>query len=457
MVGRTIYEKAALWHATNRITRGLKQGVGFLCFLLPLSVAAKDVSLEAVLQSASQHALSLQSKQSEIGIETARLETVKSEYYPILSLSYNNEYNRDLRNNLGGVESVGDTVITNGTRYQTSLSANLNYELYHFGMTQRKVNAASKEVAVKRWQWCEEESRLHREILEHYANALKADVSLNEQRTMLEIRRKIYAQKKRLREAGQVSMLEVGEEAMAVLSLEHDVEQASLRYDDEIVTLERISHLEITGEDMLLPLSVNKKRRSVNLLFEQTAVGARIEEQLLEKHEEILMLDRSRLPSIVFYANYYFYGSDPTDLGNANEGIRGSSWKAGVGIRWTLFEGFKFDSEMQRLKLEMQKLKYDRDGLKRDYEYERRTRMARIEHYGQLQQKEEKVFKQTGDHVEMAKRLREQSEIKSIDELSIELDNVRQYLTLQTEAIESAYEMALLEIMNKGADECSLP
>lgn len=415
---------------------------------------AADVNLHMMLESASEHSFSLKSVYSDIGIEKARLDSVRSDYYPTLAVSYNNEYNKGLGGM--GVESVGDTVISNGTGYQTSLALNFSYELYHFGMTRRKVNAAEKEVAVKQLQWCEEEIKLHREILEHYAGALKADVSLAEQQKMLEIRRRIYEQKERLNAAGKYSKLDLGEEAIAILDLEHDAEESGLRYDNEIMTLEKLSHLKLIKNDTLQPLRPEADESRPKVLFERTAEGARVEEQLLQKHEEIIMLDRSRLPSIVFYGNYYFYGSDPTDVGNANESLRGSSWKAGVGIRWTIFEGFKFDSEMQRLKMERQKLENERDALKRRYDYERQMGHARIKHYEMLQTKEKGAISQTEQRVGMAKRLRDQSEIKSIDVLLLDLEHVKRRLTLETKTIESDYEKILLNMTNKGSDQCIL-
>lgn len=420
------------------------------------SLESREITLQMLFDSASKNSLSLKGKQNDIGIESARLESTKSDYYPVLSLSYNNEYNRDLGDGLGGVESVGDTVITNGTRYQSSLSLNLNYELYHFGATERKVAIATKEVLLKRLEWCEEEKNLHQKILEEYTKALKADVSIKKQQQIVELRRKIYNQKERLYKAGKYSKFELGNEAISIIDLERSIEQSKIQYDDALIMLTELSHVElVSGKDKFLPLTAGVNNLMQEVSFENTAEGMRISEQIRQKHDEVVLHDRSRLPSIVFYSNYYLYGSDPDSYEPSVEALRRSSWKAGVGLRWTIFEGFRFDSDMKRLKLEMQKLRDEHDERQRMYTYEQQMKHSRIEHFKSLQQHNKMAVVQSEKNVKMSDRLRKYSQIKGIDALVVKLENLEHHLTLATNQIDHEHEQMLLNIMNKGVDQCT--
>jgi len=126
---------------------------------------AKPITYQELLRSASSESNRLKMYKSDENIERARLHTISSEYYPSLGVSYNTEYNRDENGLPFGTESVGDTVITSGTRYQSSLSFTMNYELYHFGTTGKSINIAESEVDIKHLLWCEEEKTLNSRCL----------------------------------------------------------------------------------------------------------------------------------------------------------------------------------------------------------------------------------------------------------------------------------------------------
>ena len=109
-----------------------------------------SVTFEELAKSSTKHSIRLKVFKSDEDIQTANIQTKYNKYYPAVSLSYNTEYNKDLDGASSGSESIGDSVITNGTRYQSSLSLNLNYELYSFGTTQDSISIAKKELDIKK-------------------------------------------------------------------------------------------------------------------------------------------------------------------------------------------------------------------------------------------------------------------------------------------------------------------
>lgn len=426
-----------------------------LYFILPIVLHGNEVTYEELLNSASVNSFKLKLLKSDENIESSKLESVYADYYPTLNLSYNTEYNRDLNGFSTGTESVGDTVITNGTRYQSSLSLNLNYELYHFGVTDDSVEIAKREVDTKEYVWCEEEKRLHQNILERYSSAIKSDAKSELKSQMLDIRQKLYEVKKRLYKAGKYSKVDLGDEAISIIDLEKEVELADLQYQEDIIELSKLSHVELDKESTKLLSIDSSKSLLIQDEFEETALGFKYSNQILQKQQEIKLLEHTQYPTISMYGNYYMYGSDPDDVVESAEAIRNNSWKLGLSIRLNIFEGFKYINNSQTLRYELLRIKQERDLNKRDYEYNSKIKNNKIAHLDTLYEKDSHLQKQTKEKIKMIKKLRENSQIDSVSELNALLEGLERELNLQTEMAEMAYEKASLDILHRGVNQCT--
>ena len=416
---------------------------------------AQSVTYQDLLKSASQNSNRLKIHQTDEHIEKSNVETVYSQYYPQLSVSYNTEYNRDLGDFPTGTESVGDTVITSGTRYQSSLSLNLNYELYHFGTTEKSINIAKDEVRVKHLQWCEEEKKLHQGILERYNSAIKSKVKADLRGEMLETRQKLFIVKKRLYKAGKYSKVDLGDEAITIIDLEREVELASLQYQEDIVQLSSLSHIELNkNKTELLPIGFS----TVDVLadsFEETTEGHKYSLQIHQKEEAISQYNRSQFPTIGMYGNYYMYGSDADDAYDSFENVRKNSWKLGLSVRMPIFEGFKYNSESERLTLELQRVKQERQLRKREYEYDAKAKIDKIIYIKSIEEKDQKLYDNAEKKVAMVKRLRKNNQIDRASQLDATLQILERELNLKIEQYEAAYENASLDILYRGVSQCT--
>jgi len=391
----------------------------------------------------------------DVNIESSKVETLYAKYYPTLALSYNTEYNRDLDDLPSATESVGDSVITSGTKYQSSLSLNLNHELYHFGVTEDSIGIAKKEVSIKKLNWCEEEKKLHQTILDRYSSAIKSKIKINIKDEMLKTRQELYKIKQRLYKAGKYSKLDLGDEAITIIDLEKNIELAQLQYQEDIIHLSSLSHLELDEKNTELMLIGFNNFDCLTDKFEETALGHKYAQQVKQKEQEILMLNHSQYPTLSAYGNYYMYGSDQNDAYESFDNIQKNSWKLGLAIRLNIFEGFKYSHTSQTLKHELQRIKEERDLYKREHEYNAKMKLSKLSYLKTLEDKNENMYDKTTQKMNMINRLRDSYQVDGISELTTMLEALERKLNLKTEQSEMAYENASLDILFRGTAQCT--
>lgn len=417
-------------------------------------LCAREITFSEIKQSALDHSQRLTLRFIDVKIEEARLDSIYSTLYPQLSLGYSGEYNHNLDPSVSGSISVGDTTINSTVPYEHSVSLRLNYELYHFGTTMKQIEVGEKEIAVKRLEQCSEEVKLYRELLEHYSRAQKAQSEKSFKSRMLTLRQELYNLKQRLHAAGKESRVSVGDEAIRLIDLERDIVRSSMEFEENIIALSQKSHIDLSSSDTkLLPLEMNSATTS-DLSFFHTPQARSYEEKIAQKQSEISMLNRSQLPVISLYSSYYLYGSDQDNFSRGFEDIRSNSWNAGVSLRWALFEGFKYNSESERLKLELSRIREESELAKREFDYETHTRHEKLNRLSLLTKNETEALNETTSKLTMTQRLRVQGEADAVSEVTVKLESLERELTLESEKIQRAYEAEALKLQHRGVEEC---
>lgn len=422
------------------------------CFVIAMH--ADTISFDELQTSALAHSSRLKLRTIDTSIETARLESVYSTLYPQLSLGYSGEYSKNLDDTSSGSIQVGDTTINSATQYRSSASLRLNYELYHFGTTLKQIEMSKKEIAVKKLEQCNEVIKLDTELLDQYVKAQKASATSNYKSRMLLLRKERYVLKQRLYIAGKESRVSVGDEAIRIIDTEHEIEKAKMDYVESLITLTKLSHVPLDPDDTQL-LALAPILESNPVPFEQTPQSQQYQEKLTQKYAEISMNERSQLPTISLYSSYYLYGSDTAGFSNAMDITRPNSWNAGASLRWSLFEGFKYNSESQRLKLELQRIREESDLAKREFDYETQTKQDHLKRLEELTKNEIQALKETNTKIMMTKRLRDHGEVDAPSEVSVKLEGLERELTLTIESILSAYEAKALQLQHTKADQCT--
>lgn len=295
----------------------MKPAFFFFLFAV-ISLAAGEIRFAELQTAALENSHRLKVRSIDTRIEEARLGSLTSSLYPQLSLGYNGEYSKNLDSAASGNIMVGDMTISPNTLYKNSLALRLNYELYRFGTTLKQIEISEKEISIKKLEQCSEEVKLVSELLDHYARAQKADAENRHKSRMHTLRRELYGLKQRLYAAGKESRVSVGDEAIRLIDLEREIERSKMTYEENLLALSKLSHTELDLQTTrLLPLEPLAAATG-NLDFDTVAQARRYQEKILQKNAEIMMLDRSQLPTVSLYSAYYLYGSDGH---NANDAL----------------------------------------------------------------------------------------------------------------------------------------
>ncbi|MFZ2889377.1 TolC family protein [Sulfuricurvum sp.] len=425
----------------------------YLYLFLDICVFGNDISFEYLKHSAHENSHRLKLRSIDTTIEEARLDSIYSTLYPQLSFGYNGEYNHNLDTTAEGV-SVGGTVINSTISNKDSISLKMNYELYHFGTTLKQIEMSKNEIAAKKLEACNEETKLHKELLDHYATAQKSQSEYRYKSQMHTLRQELYTLKQRLYTAGKESRISVGDEAIRLIDLERDIERARMSYDENLIALSKLSHIDLNlKETQLLPLNTNPEEIRIGS-FEESSQAHQYQEKILQKNNEISMNERSQLPVISLYYNYYFYGSDKHNAYDAFSNMKPNSWNTGLSVQWNLFEGFKYNHESARLHYERDRLYEEYALAKREFDANTQTKQQRLQRLAILTKNETEALNETRSKMKMTQRLREQGEADAVSEVSVKLENLERELTLQTESIQHAYEAESLKLQHRGVEEC---
>jgi len=428
----------------------------FLVFTA-LPLVAAQISFGELKTAALENSHRLQIRAIDTKIEQSRLESVYSTLYPQLSLGYNGEYSKSLdsASAASGNIAVGDMTISPNTLYKNSLALRLNYELYRFGATLKQIEISKKEVALKHLEECNEEVKLVSELLDYYVRAQKADSENRHKTRMHLLRKELYGLKQRLYAAGKESRVSVGDEAIRLIDLEREIEKSKMTYEENVIALNKLAYTELDTENtQLLPLEALVGSNET-ISYDHVPQARQYREKIFQKNAEITMLQRSQMPTVSLYSNYYLYGYDISSVPDTFNATRPNSWNAGLSIRWSLFEGFKYNNESARLRYELQRLEEAYALAKRDFDYETRTKQQHLERLDMLKQNETDALRETRSKIVMTQRLRAQGEADAVSEVSVKLEGLERELALEIETLQHAYEAESLKIQHTREEQCT--
>lgn len=422
-----------------------------------LNIHAKTLAYEEIVSITISNSPKLKIRQTDVKIQQSNVESLYSKFYPQISIVYNNEYNKNLDANTKNI-SVGNTSVNSSVKYENSLAFGLNYELYHFGTTNEQIKAAKQEIEVKKVETCLEEARLKEEILNHYVKALSAYDDIIFFKEIRELNKQIYEYKSRLQQSGIKSKLTVLDEAVKLIELENKIEQSRVDYIINVLALSKLSYINLDlNSTKLVPLLTNENNVTTNtgLRYEDTSSAKQYQEKLEQKQSEINSLKLSILPIVSLSSNYYYYGSDQNNFTDSYKELKRNSWNIGLNLRWDIFEGFKYYSELKKLELEKVRLLYEYEFSKKEFEMEISSKIQNIYQMKQILQNESQSLQVINEIVISNNLLIEEGEIDAISHLESKINKLYKKLSLQKYMNNYNYENILLRIKSAKDIECS--
>lgn len=324
--------------------------------------SAALLDYDQVLKKAVENAYDLKISKADIEIGKSAVKEAEALYFPTLNAKYNSEYVRDLTDGTPSVTTVGDLVLTPNTYYQDSIALSLQYNIFEFGITSKKVFIYRQDLDLKRII----HSRTHRDlkvkVLNLYTDLLLAGKELKTKEETLPLYKELLVIKERFSKAGLISRIDLVDSALRVVKWIDLIEGLKLKrnstlHDLSFYTLEQYSPDEIEVADF--KGGFNSKIDPIR--YEDTPEYKQSEIEIEKKMAELEIAMRSNFPKLDFYSRYVWYGSDTENYDTAFTNLRKRNYLVGVAVTLPLFDGFRNNAQRQRLKQEIDKLKLEKE------------------------------------------------------------------------------------------------
>jgi outer membrane protein TolC len=398
----------------------------FWLFVSTSPAWSETLSLESVLERASEHAWEIKIAEKDIGIREYGLMEARSAYYPTLSLRFDNEY-VDFRGDGDSVVSVGDQVSANdASTFQHSFTLGLSYVLYDFGA--RKLRMANARREVEKAGFARDEATLETRlnVLDAYGQGLQLFRQRQSTGEIVRFRKEVFKLLQSLREAGIVGQVRLNS---AAVELAEGIGLLDDLTDRMVRALENLGYF--TGVDYPLddtlfadlpPVPPTAGLPELDSLPQIRSIDTEIARVRAER----AVVLREMLPSIGLVANYRMFGADRENFGRSLESLSERDATVGLVARWEFFSGFRDVARLNQLRLQIEQLQLEKG--RRLGELQKQVRAAsRIRQLadgaGDRQDEREGVLKQSADALE---RLAEQRVVDRVTLLEQQIELMEQ-------------------------------
>ncbi|OPY13160.1 MAG: outer membrane channel protein [Syntrophus sp. PtaB.Bin001] len=421
-------------------------------FLVPaIGFAATALDFETVLDAALRHSYDLRSSVLDIGISRALLKEARSAYYPTLSTRFNTQCTKDLTgSDIPQVTTVGETVISQNTGYQDSVSISASLNLYDFGIREHRVLMAKKDIPLKQAVSVQTTRDTKIKVLELYRDIQVSLSELTSRKQLLQLYKDLVRTEKRLFTAGLLSKIELSKEAVRLVKTIDEIDNLNLKiasalqelsfltgenYDQEGLTL---SPIEPKGEGKLFNLTNSPEYRIYELALEK-------------KQAEITALHRETwFPQIGLYTSYIIYGQDSSSYRESYRDMSDRSYYVGLVANIPIFDGFKNRAQVEKARLELQQLQVEKEKKLSELSsrYEKLREQSRILGKSFDNQQEALTLAETA--AMMKDRLAEKKIVEEVQRLRKQIELVTQRCELARAGILKAAAARELQIMAEG-------
>ncbi len=455
---------------------------GLLILLITsTSAAAKTLNFKGILELAIKNSYDLQISEIDIGISEAGVKEARSEYYPAINLGYNAGYDRDLSDGGSTVTPVGDSVILNNTRYQSSASVGLQHNLFDFGIKGKKLKIAKKDRTQKKTSYSINLRDLKLEIADIYTRALLNYKEYTTNRELLALNTELFSMQERLYGAGRNPKTDVIEQALKVARIINKIDEIRTEflkvleelsfytgeiYDIEGLLIEYMNKPGIEYVNLEKQVTQTKDLAGINgTKFEIEAVKTDFLDtenlpeykyyqlEIEKKQAELAILNRQRLPHFRFYTNYYLYGADRNDYWATFADFEDTNLSFRISSSLPVFSGFKNTAQRERARLEIERLKKQRDKKVEEIKsfYQKMYRQTR--NFDSVLLNQEKSLELVQQKISMLDRMSEQKLIDKISYLTQKGDLVSQKLELEHSKINNEANVYKLNILKQTSGE----
>ncbi|OGH96513.1 MAG: hypothetical protein A2039_02505 [Candidatus Melainabacteria bacterium GWA2_34_9] len=438
---------------------------GIIIFLISINtVKAETLVYKSVLEKAVKNSYDLKISQIDVRIAQTEIKEARSEYFPLVSLNYNSQYDKDLTGGTSSLTPVGDSIVANNTRYLNALSAGLQYNLFDFGVRKKKLDIAKKDKLQKQTVYTQSFRDLKLNLSDVYTKTLLLSRELKTNEELLSLNKTLFSMYEKLYNSGTARKTDMTDQALKVAVLINKIDDLkteckknlsdiSFYTKENYTTSAKILNI-FDDEEGIVNIS-NSNRSPIKLEIKESEVldinnlpeYKQYQLEIEKKKAELSMLKRQNLPQFRFTTNYYFYGTDKSNYFHTFGDMEDRSLTFRVSSVLPVFDGLKNQAQREKAKLEIERLALERDkkveSVKSFYE----KAYDEAIYANQKLENQANALKLTEEKIAMIEKLNKQQLIDKISYLKQKADLISQKFEFEKTRInseEAAYKLRIL-------------
>jgi len=425
------------------VAAGLLSGVGY----------AATLNFEHALQSAIDNSYDLKIAKTDIGISKAGVMSARSEYFPTITGRASIERLQGLQGNAAGtVTTINNYVLPYGTRYQDTVGLSMTHTLTDFGVRQRKLQIAKKDVLVKSSIFDQQLRNLKFQVVDSYAKALISYKSLKASEAVLTLTQNVYQMKKRLYQSAAIPKVDMAEEAIALAQALDDIEVNKQRLSENLGELSKVTREDYELDDLEMLSFQDSEIENLPIFNEKLAPEAKMYDmQIQQKQFEVEYLKRQYLPQVSMYSYYNFYGYNKDHVSQAITNMGPRTINLGLAVNLPIFDGFKNLAAIKKAELEKQKLILQRDDKLADLKNQAQVWSKQAQAYSFQLKTKATIVNKTQDKMSMLQRLSDQQVIEQSQSVKEHIQRIQRQLQMENSVIQGVAAFKKLQLLSVGA------
>jgi outer membrane protein TolC len=434
-----------------------------IIFLLRINTAsAETLVYKVVLEKAVKNSYDLKAAEIDVKIAQTQIKEARAEYLPIISANYNAQYDKDLTDGMSTLTSVGDSIVTNSTRYVNSLSGGIQYNLYDFGVRKKRLNIAKKDKTQKETIYTHNLRDLKLNLSQIYTKALLANRELKSNQELLDLNKALFSMYEKLYDSGAARKTDLANQALQVAVLINKTDDLRTELNKALKDLSYYTKENYTSADKILnlfdeedgivpisnsaPIKLDIKETEI-LNTENLPEYKEYQLEIEKKKEELSLLKRQNLPQFRFYTNYYLYGIDKESYFDTFSDFNDRSLTFRIASTLPVFDGGKNQAQRERAKLQIERLEIERDKKLEEVKNTYQKAYEEARYANEKLENQSKALILVEDKITMLEKLNNQQLIDKISYLKEKSDLITQkfdYERTRINSEEAAYKLRIL-------------
>lgn len=433
-----------------------------------LSVNAETLTYKATLQKAIDNSFDIKIAKLDIDISKAELKATRADLFPTLYTQVNTEYNNGL-GNTANINYVGNTVVSSYTQFRNLASVGLQYNLFDFGATNKKVLVARTDVEQKKVMVDLQLKDLKLKILDLYTKTLQNNDEIKTKTEIVKVYEEMFHNKERLFLAGTSDKISVMDEAVKIARAQDDIQTSKLELKKNLsdlssYTLQKynsnsidvLDFDELNIENNIVPINhfepmkanvIAEEKRDLSFDAEKSLESKYYDFELEKKKAELEMYKRQRYPSFKFYTNYLMYGQDPSQYWESFSSFRQASLAFGISGSFAFFDGFKNKASKEKAALEIKKIQLEKEKKLTEIRTAYEKSYVSYEAFSEELMSKKNLLQSVKEKLNSLDRMFQNGLIQRNDLLTAKADLLNQEFDLEKNIINISSKLKEIEIM----------